>query len=201
MRSVDPSASETVPLPDQAPSKPTNGRDWAYPAETDKTSAAATAAAFMTCPNKPEPNRFILSFPFACDLRRRAVHAAPRVGVAAMGLVQMINRSLPQFRQVAAADLHQHRKNLQADLGDPYFSLAKGGKLRISCGLALRESSREKNFQKMLCDTNYLCSPSEWHPAAAICQGIAANLAAFDGALVAFAAALRGIFDLNSLPR
>jgi hypothetical protein len=68
-------------------------------------------------------------------------------------------------------------------------------------GLALRESSREKNFQKMLCDTNRLCNSSEWPSAAAIRQGIAVNLAAFGGAVVAFVAALRGTFDLNSLPR
>ena len=53
----------------------------------------------------------------------------------------------------------------------------------------------------MLWDTNRLCNPSKWHSAAAIRQGIAANMAAFDGAVVAFVAALRGIFDMNSLPR
>jgi hypothetical protein len=62
---------ETVPLPDHAPSKPANGRDWAWPADTDNMSAALTAAALITCPNKLEPNRFISAFPFKCDVAMR----------------------------------------------------------------------------------------------------------------------------------
>src|ERR1019366_7385104 len=69
MRSVVPSESATVPLPDQAPLKPANGPDWAWPADTDNImSAAPTPAALIACPNKREPNIFISSFPIQVDV-------------------------------------------------------------------------------------------------------------------------------------
>jgi hypothetical protein len=81
------------------------------------------------------------------------------------------------------------------------FHSRKEGNFGYRASLALREPSREKNLKKMLCDTNRLYDPSQWPSAAAIRQGIAVNLAAFGGALVAFVAALRGTFNPNSLPR
>src|ERR1017187_6633763 len=69
MRSVVPSESATVPLPDQAPLKPANGPDWAWPADTDNNmNAAPTPAALIACPNKLEPNIFISSFPIQIDV-------------------------------------------------------------------------------------------------------------------------------------
>src|SRR3990170_2653670 len=67
MRSTDPSESVTVPLPDQLPSKPTNGPDWAEPADTDSISAAPIPAVLIARPNELEPNRFISSFPIQID--------------------------------------------------------------------------------------------------------------------------------------
>src|SRR3954452_23967800 len=68
MRSVVPSDSATVPLPDHVPSKPANGPDWAWPAETESISAAPTPAALIACPKRLEPNRFILRFPVKNDV-------------------------------------------------------------------------------------------------------------------------------------
>jgi hypothetical protein len=68
MRSVDPSDSETVPLPDHVPSKPANGPDWALPADTDIMSAAPTPATLIDRQNKLEPNRFISRFPMKNDV-------------------------------------------------------------------------------------------------------------------------------------
>src|SRR5258707_15840295 len=63
MRSVVPSESATVPLPDHDPLKPVNGPDWAWLTDTDNTSAAPTPAALIACPNNLEPNNFISNFP------------------------------------------------------------------------------------------------------------------------------------------
>src|ERR1700748_3096600 len=63
MRSVVPSDSATVPLPDHVPSKPANGPDWAWPADTESISAAPMPAALTARPKRLEPNRFILRFP------------------------------------------------------------------------------------------------------------------------------------------
>src|SRR4051794_25379463 len=68
MRSVVPSDSATVPLPDHVPSKPANGPDWAWPAETESISAAPMPAALIACPKRLEPNRFILRFPVKNDV-------------------------------------------------------------------------------------------------------------------------------------
>src|SRR3981081_1664859 len=68
MRSVVPSDSATVPLPDHVPSKPANGPDWAWPAEAESISAAPTPAALIACPKRLEPNRFILRFPVKNDV-------------------------------------------------------------------------------------------------------------------------------------
>src|ERR1043165_9937743 len=44
MRSVDPSSSVTVPLPDQTPAMPAKGPDWAWPVElTSRAPAHITA--------------------------------------------------------------------------------------------------------------------------------------------------------------
>src|SRR5690348_8021716 len=72
MCSVEPSESETVPVPDHAPSKPANGpEDWAWPADTDNISAAPMPAALIACPNRLEPNSFIVSFPIQKDVLKR----------------------------------------------------------------------------------------------------------------------------------
>src|SRR5258708_30182292 len=63
MRSVVPSESATVPLPDHDPLKPVNGPDWAWLTDTDNMSAAPTPAALIACPNNLEPNNFISNFP------------------------------------------------------------------------------------------------------------------------------------------
>jgi hypothetical protein len=63
MRSVVPSESATVPLPDHDPLKPVNGPDWAWITDTDNMSAAPTPAALIACPNNLEPNSFISNFP------------------------------------------------------------------------------------------------------------------------------------------
>src|SRR5450756_637440 len=63
MRSVVPSESATVPLPDHDPLKPVNGPDWAWFTDTDNMSAAPTPAALIACPNNLEPNSFISNFP------------------------------------------------------------------------------------------------------------------------------------------
>src|SRR5712671_5563356 len=68
MRSVVPSDSATVPLPDHVPSKPANGPDWAWPADTESISAAPMLAALIACPKRLEPNRFILRFPVKNDV-------------------------------------------------------------------------------------------------------------------------------------
>src|SRR5438270_11378365 len=68
MRSVVPSDSATVPLPDHVPSKPANGPDWAWPAETESISAAPMPAALIACSKRLEPNRFILRFPVKNDV-------------------------------------------------------------------------------------------------------------------------------------
>src|SRR5450759_691822 len=68
MRSVVPSESATVPLPDHDPSKPVNGPDWAWLTDTDNMSAAPTPAALIACPNKLEPNSFISRFPIQIDV-------------------------------------------------------------------------------------------------------------------------------------
>src|SRR3981081_2667516 len=68
MRSVVPSDSATVPLPDHVPSKPANGPDWAWPAEAESISAAPTPAALSAWPKRLEPNRFILRFPVKNDV-------------------------------------------------------------------------------------------------------------------------------------
>src|SRR5882762_1934199 len=68
MRSVDPSDSATVPLPDHDPSNPANGPDWAWLADTDNISAAPMPAALIACPKRLEPNRFILRFPVKNDV-------------------------------------------------------------------------------------------------------------------------------------
>src|ERR1700733_8625405 len=67
MRSVVPSESETVPVPDHDPSKPAKGPDCAWLADIDNISAAPTAAALMACPNKPETESFISNFPVQID--------------------------------------------------------------------------------------------------------------------------------------
>jgi hypothetical protein len=68
-RSVVPSDSETVPLPDHDPSKPANGAaDWAWLADTESISAALKLAALIACPKRLEPNRFILRFPVKNDV-------------------------------------------------------------------------------------------------------------------------------------
>ena len=74
-----PSDSETVPLPDHEPSKPANGLDWAWPADTDNNSAAPTPAALMACPNELESNSFISSFPFKLTFLNKTRLAASRV--------------------------------------------------------------------------------------------------------------------------
>src|SRR6266576_4737750 len=63
MRSVVPSESATVPLPDHDPLKPVNGPDWAWLTDTDSMSAPPTPAALIACPNNLEPNNFISNFP------------------------------------------------------------------------------------------------------------------------------------------
>src|ERR1700733_13687572 len=68
MRSVVPSDSATVPLPDHVPSKPANGPDWAWPADTESISAALRLAALIACPKRLEPNRFISRFPIKNDV-------------------------------------------------------------------------------------------------------------------------------------
>src|ERR1017187_6354442 len=68
MRSVVPSESATVPLPDHAPVKPVNGPDWAWLTDADNISAAPTPAALIACPNKLEPNSFISRFPIQIDV-------------------------------------------------------------------------------------------------------------------------------------
>jgi hypothetical protein len=67
MCSVDPSDSVTVPVPDHDPSKPANGADWAWPADTDNISATPIPAALIACPNKLEPKSFISDFPIQID--------------------------------------------------------------------------------------------------------------------------------------
>src|SRR5436305_14574750 len=68
MRSFVPSDSATVPMPDHVPSKPANGPDWAWPAETESISAAPMPAALIACPKGPELNRFISRFPVKNDV-------------------------------------------------------------------------------------------------------------------------------------
>src|SRR5882757_4525468 len=68
MRSVVPSDSATVPLPDHVPSKPANGPDWAWLADSDSISAAPMPAALIARPKRLEPNRFILRFPVKNDV-------------------------------------------------------------------------------------------------------------------------------------
>src|SRR5882757_1933453 len=68
MRSVVPSDSATVPLPDHVPSKPANGPDWAWLADTESISAAPMLAALIARPKRLEPNRFILRFPIKNDV-------------------------------------------------------------------------------------------------------------------------------------
>src|ERR1700710_3137433 len=68
MRSVVPSDSATVPLPDHVPSKPANGPDWAWLADTESISAAPMPAALIARPKRLEPNRFILRFPVKNDV-------------------------------------------------------------------------------------------------------------------------------------
>src|SRR5258708_8224592 len=63
MRSVFPSESATVPLPDHDPLKPANGPDWEWLTDTDSMSAPPTPAALIACPNNLEPNNFISNFP------------------------------------------------------------------------------------------------------------------------------------------
>ena len=53
----------------------------------------------------------------------------------------------------------------------------------------------------MLSNTNWLFGPLERPSEAATRWGAAVNLAAFDGALGVFVAALCGMRNLNSLPR
>src|SRR5216684_2012883 len=67
MRSVVPSESATVPLPDHAPSNPANGPDWAWPADTDNRNAAPTPAALIACAKNLTP-RFISSFPILINV-------------------------------------------------------------------------------------------------------------------------------------
>src|ERR1700688_5338117 len=67
MRSVVPSESATVPLPDHAPSKPANGPDWAWPADTDNRSAAPTPAALIACARNLTPS-FISNFPIQINV-------------------------------------------------------------------------------------------------------------------------------------
>src|SRR6266850_4249160 len=68
MRSVVPSDSATVPLPDHDPSKPANGPDWAWLADSDNINAAPTPAAVIARPRILEPNSFILRFPVKNDV-------------------------------------------------------------------------------------------------------------------------------------
>src|SRR5882757_3661658 len=68
MRSVVPSDSATVPLPDHVPSNPANGPDWAWLADTESISAALRLAALIARPKRLEPNRFILRFPIKNDV-------------------------------------------------------------------------------------------------------------------------------------
>jgi hypothetical protein len=58
-------------LPDHAPSRPVNGRDWAWLADIDNISAALTAAALANFPNKLESKGFISGFPFKIDVPKR----------------------------------------------------------------------------------------------------------------------------------
>src|SRR6476646_3038779 len=89
MRSVVPSESVTVPLPAHVPSKPANGPDWAFTADTDSMSAAPTPATLIACPNQFEPNSFISRFP--SKLPSRIKHVWPHRGfsAAAGGEVQI----------------------------------------------------------------------------------------------------------------
>jgi hypothetical protein len=84
IRSLDPSDSETFPLPDHAPLKPANGLDWAWPADTENNSAAPTPAALMACPNKLEADGFILSFPIQIDDLEKIVAPHREFSVAAI---------------------------------------------------------------------------------------------------------------------
>src|ERR1700730_18610756 len=68
MRSVVPSDSATVPLPDHVPSNTTNGPDWAWLADIESISAAPMLAALIARPKRLEPNRFILRFPVKNDV-------------------------------------------------------------------------------------------------------------------------------------
>src|ERR1700730_5384998 len=67
MRSVVPSESATVPLPDHAPLKPANGPDWAWPADTNTNHAPPTPAALTACRDKLETHNFITGFPIQID--------------------------------------------------------------------------------------------------------------------------------------
>src|SRR5579863_3669664 len=157
MRSVVPSESETVPLPDQTPSKPVNGRGSACPADTDNISATATAAAWIVPPNKPEPNRSILSFPFKYGVRECALMVLHRGLVSPLAaLVQMMDRRPGRnlIPRPPATDLHQPSQNPRAKSGGAHFSLAKPTKLRISCSSRPSAwSSRETDPPKMPFDT------------------------------------------------
>jgi hypothetical protein len=62
MFSVDPSDSETVPLPDQFPANPANGEDWAKLADADNTSPATRPAASADVRTSLEANSFISGF-------------------------------------------------------------------------------------------------------------------------------------------
>jgi hypothetical protein len=75
MRSVEPSDSDTVPVPVHAPSKPANGPDdCAWLAETEKSSAAPMPAALIASPDRPK--NFITNIPFWNDVRSRSERLA-----------------------------------------------------------------------------------------------------------------------------
>jgi hypothetical protein len=79
--------------------------------------------------------------------------------------------------------------------------LAKPEKLRISSNLAQAHVIARKDTKEMLCNSNWLCLRLEQPTAIAIHHASAVNLAAFGGAFGSFVAAVRGIRNLNSLPR
>ena len=63
MFSVDPSDSETVPLPDQFPAKPANGEDWAKLEVVDNKRPTTKPAAIVDFRTSLEANSFIIRFP------------------------------------------------------------------------------------------------------------------------------------------
>src|SRR5665213_45073 len=124
MRSVVPSESATVPLPDHVPSKPTNGPDCAWLADTDHISAVLTAAILIVCPNQVETSRFILLFPFKSS--SHAGDVSPHRDLVSPQCVRFKRRLA-----VAAAEGPVRSLILnysKADLGEPHFRSAPAKK-------------------------------------------------------------------------